>query len=97
MIVLRGAAFQSLLAEVCRFSPPSLNFFMPAMKLESTVKAGSKEIKKYDAPRSPYQRLRESEAPPLESKAELTLLCGMYNPVQLQRNVNKSVLALREA
>jgi hypothetical protein len=35
---------------------------MPTMKLESKVKAGSKEIKKYDAPRSPCQRLMESQA-----------------------------------
>jgi hypothetical protein len=32
------------------------------MKLESEAKAGSKEIKKYDAPRKPRQRLLESEA-----------------------------------
>jgi hypothetical protein len=67
------------------------------MKLESKVKVGSKEIKKYDAPRSPYQRLLESEALLPEVKAELTRLCGMYNPVQLQHTVNKAVLALREA
>jgi hypothetical protein len=67
------------------------------MKLESKVKVGSKEIKKYDAPRSPYQRLLESEALSPEVKAELTRLCGLYNPVQLQQNVNKVVLALREA
>jgi hypothetical protein len=70
---------------------------MPAMKLESRVKAGSKEIKKYDEPRSPYQRLLESEPLPPEVKAELTRLYGLYNSVQLQHNVNKTVLALREA
>jgi hypothetical protein len=51
----------------------------------------------YDAPRSPYQRLLESEALPPEVKAELTRLCGLYNPVQLQHHVNKAILALREA
>jgi hypothetical protein len=30
---------------------PLLNFFMPTMKLESKVKIGSREIKKYDEPR----------------------------------------------
>jgi hypothetical protein len=67
------------------------------MKLESKVKAGSKEIKKYDEPRSPYQRLLESDALPTEVKAELTRLYGLYNPVQLQHTVNKAILALREA
>jgi hypothetical protein len=32
-----------------------------------------------------------------EVKAELSKLCGLYNPVRLQHNVNKTVLALREA
>jgi hypothetical protein len=41
---------------------PLLNFFMPAMKLESKVKAVSKKIKKYDEHRSPYQRLLKSDA-----------------------------------
>ncbi|MDR1220062.1 MAG: transposase family protein [Treponema sp.] len=94
---LEGAAFQARLADVYRSLAPSLNFFMPTMKLESKVKAGSKEIKKYDAPRSPYQRLLESEALSSEVKAELARLCGLYNPVQLQHTVNKAVLALREA
>jgi hypothetical protein len=39
----------------------------------------------------------ESEALSPEVKAELTRLCALYNPVQLQHNVNKSILALREA
>jgi hypothetical protein len=77
---------------------PLLNFFMPTMKLENKVKAGSKEIKKYDEPRSPYRRrLLESDALPPEVKAELTRLCGLYNPVQLQHNASTAVLALREA
>ena len=70
---------------------------MPTMKLASKVKVGSKEIKKYDEPRSPYQRLLESEALSPEVKAELFRLSGLYNPVQLQHNVNKAILALREA
>ncbi|MDR1095830.1 MAG: transposase, partial [Spirochaetaceae bacterium] len=94
---LAGAALQAHLAEVYLSLVPLLNFFMPTMKLERKVKVGSKEIKKYDAPRSPYQRLLESEALSPEVKTELTRLCGLYNPVQLQHNVNKAVLALREA
>jgi hypothetical protein len=70
---------------------------MPTMKLVSKVKVGSKEIKTYDEPRSPCQRLLESEALSPEVKAELTRLGGLYNPVHLQHNVNKAILALREA
>jgi hypothetical protein len=70
---------------------------MPTMKLVSKVKVGSKEIKKYDAPCNPSQRLLESDALSGEVKAELTRLYGLYNPVQLQHLVNKAILALREA
>jgi hypothetical protein len=94
---LEGADLQSRLAEVCRSLVPFLNFFMPTMKLESKVKVDSKEIKKYDELRGPYQRLLESDALLPEVKAELTRICGLYNPVQLQHTVNQSILALREA
>jgi hypothetical protein len=57
----------------------------------------SQRIKKYDASRSPCQRLPESEALPPGVKAELARLCGLYNPVQLQHHVNKAILASREA
>jgi hypothetical protein len=67
---------------------------MPTTKLERKIKTGSKEIKKYDAPRSPYQRLMESDALSSEVKTELLRL---YNPISLQHNGNKAILALREA
>jgi hypothetical protein len=94
---LEGEALQARLAGVYRSLVPLLNFFMPTMKLESKVKAGSREITKYDAPRSPSQRLLEGEALPPEEKAKLTQLCALYNPVQLQHNVNKAIPALQEA
>ncbi|MDR2792595.1 MAG: hypothetical protein LBB61_02875 [Treponema sp.] len=47
-------------------------------------------------PRSPYQRLMESEALSSEVKAERLRLYERYNPVSLQHNVNKATLALRE-
>jgi hypothetical protein len=36
------------------------NFFIPQYKLKSKVRVGSKIKKKYDAPKTPYQRLLES-------------------------------------
>jgi hypothetical protein len=94
---LEGAALKGRLTGVYRSLFPLRNFFMPTMKLESKVKAGSKEIKKYDEPHAPYQRLPESVALRPEVKAELTRLYGLSNPVQLQHTVNNAVLALREA
>jgi hypothetical protein len=70
---------------------------MPTMKLEHKVNVGSREIKKYDEPRGPYQRLLESEVLSPVVKAELTRLYGLYNSVPLPHTVNKAILALREA
>jgi hypothetical protein len=39
----------------------------------------------------------EPVALPPGAKAELSRLCGLYNPVFLRHTVNKAVLALREA
>ncbi|MDR2095093.1 MAG: hypothetical protein LBP76_06195, partial [Treponema sp.] len=94
---LEGAALQSCLTGVYRSLVPLLTVFLPTKKLESKVKVGSKEIKNYDEPRSPYRRLLESNALPPEIKAELIRLYGLYNPVRLQHTVNKAILALREA
>jgi hypothetical protein len=93
---LEGETLRNRLAAVCRSLVPLLNFFMPAMKLESKVKAGSKEIKNMTNPAAPASTLLESEALSSGVKAELTRLCGLYNPAQLQHNANKAILALRE-
>jgi hypothetical protein len=74
---MEGEALRYRLAEGCCPLVPLLNFFMPTMKLVSKVKAGSRGIKKYDAPRSPCQRLMEPEALPPGVKTELARLCGL--------------------
>jgi Fe2+ transport system protein FeoA len=55
----------------------------------------SKEIKVYDEPESPFQRLMEHGELP-GSKDTLERQCALYNPVELQQNVNKAVLRLRQ-
>jgi hypothetical protein len=51
---LEGLEEQALLAAVYRRLAPLLNFFMPSQKLKSKTRVGSKEIKVYDEPRSPF-------------------------------------------
>lgn len=46
------------------------NFFIPQYKLKSKVRIGSKIKKKYDQPKTPYQRLLESNIPE-ENKRKL--------------------------
>jgi hypothetical protein len=68
---------------------------MPAQKLKSKTRAGSKEIKIYDEPSSPFARLAENPGLPQACKDTLNAQCTLYNPVILQQNANRAVLRLR--
>jgi hypothetical protein len=93
---LSGIVEQALLATVYTSLVPLLNFFMPTQKLISKIRVGSKEIKKYDAPRSPFIRLIECKELPQADKDALLAQCALYNPVLLQHTVNKAILRLRQ-
>jgi len=93
---LQGIEEQALLSAVYRPLVPLLNFFMPTQKLERKTRVGSKEIKVYDDPKSPFQRLIESSEVTQETKDSLLAQIALYNPVELQHNVNKAITRLRQ-
>jgi hypothetical protein len=93
---LEGFEEQALLAAVYKPLAPLLNFFMPTQKLVKKTRVGSKEIKVYDEPKSPFQRVMESSAATKETKDSLSVHIALYNPVELQHNVNKAILRLRQ-
>jgi hypothetical protein len=93
---LEGAQEQALLAAVYEPLVPLLNFFMPTQKLKSKTRVGSKEIKVYDDPISPFQRLIQSSETPQQTKDALEAHIALYNPVELQHNVNKAITRLRQ-
>jgi hypothetical protein len=78
------------LAAACKSLVPPLNFLMPSQKLKSKTMIGSKEIKACGERQSPFQRLIESAALPHVYKNTLKAQCSLYNPVELQQNVNKA-------
>jgi hypothetical protein len=92
---LEGLEEQALLAAVYQPLVPLLNSFMPTQKLASKTGAGSKEIKVYGEPKSPFQRLIEPVEPPQETKDSLSARIALYNPAGLQHNANKAILHLR--
>jgi hypothetical protein len=69
---------------------------MPAQKLKSKTRAGSKEINVYDEPRSPFVRLSERAGLPPEYKNALRDQISLYNPAELRQNVGSAVLRLRQ-
>jgi hypothetical protein len=93
---LEGLEELALLADIYRPLAPLLNFFMPTQKLKSKTRVGSKETKMYDEPQSPFQRLIESAEVSQEIKKNLLAQIALYNPVELQHNVNKAILRLRQ-
>ncbi len=61
------------------------NFFQPSMKLIEKVRVGSKVKKKYDTPKTPYQRVLESPFVPEDTKEMLKKEYEKLNPVKLKR------------
>ena len=65
------------------------NFFQPSMKLQSKERQGARVKKKYDAARTPYQRLLDSRFIPEESKKQLRAQYRLLNPAQLKRQLER--------
>ena len=76
---LEGIEEQAFLAAVYQPLVPLLNFFMPTQKLKSKTRVGSKEIKVYDDPESPFQRLSKSKEVSKEIKDSLSAQIALYN------------------
>ena len=76
---------------------PLLNFFIPTKKLLGKTSAGSKTVRLYDAPKTPFQRLTESAYLPDEVKVRLAQRRALLNPADLQYDVHKAVRALYDA
>lgn len=60
------------------------NYFMPQMKLISKDRVGSKVKKKYDTPKTPYQRIIECPTVSEEVKEKLRKTKATLNPFELQ-------------
>ena len=59
------------------------NFFLPSVKLIEKERIGSKTIKKHDSPKTPYQRMINSEYIPQTTKDALTKQLENLNPFEL--------------
>jgi hypothetical protein len=65
------------------------NFFQPSMKLLEKTRIGSKVTKKYDKPKTPYQRIIESNAVSEEVKEKLRRTYEELNPFALKGLIDK--------
>jgi len=69
------------------------NFFIPSVKLIEKKRVGSKIIKRYDKPKTPFQRLLEADTYYVSNtkKQELRKLYDSLNPFDLRNAMEKKI------
>ena len=69
------------------------NFFIPSVKLLEKKRVGSKTIKRYDKPKTPFQRILEADPYYVSNtkKNELQKLFNSLNPFVLRRVMEKKI------
>ena len=70
------------------------NFYGASVKLLSKERIGGKIIKKHDVPKTPYQRVMESERVPDYAKRGLKGIFENTNPFMLRRAIDKKLRQL---
>ncbi len=63
------------------------NFFLPSMKLLEKWREGSQVKKRYDTPKTPYQRVLDSQDVSPSAKARLTRQYKKLNPAKIERRI----------
>jgi hypothetical protein len=74
-----------------------INFFQPSAKLISRERVGGKIKKRYDTPKTPYERLVESSYISGETKEKLEAIYEKLNPAELYRSIKKYQRMLERA
>ena len=67
------------------------NFFLPSVKLLEKKRIASKNIKRYDTPKTPYQRILESTDISDSIKASLKEAFEQMNPFKLRKAMEKKL------
>ena len=72
-----------------------LNCFQPVMKLIKKERAGGHVRRRYDRPKTPYQRVLDSPHVPEETKVKLRAWYATLNPAALKRDIERRLTQLR--
>ena len=79
----------ALLQQLYRLLGLQLNFLRPMRKLVGKQRLGSRVVKRYDQPRTPYQRLLQSGCLGPKESADLQGIFERLNPAELQRRIGE--------
>jgi hypothetical protein len=72
------------------------NFFQPIIKLISKERTGGHIRRKYDKPRTPYQRVMEDKSIDEKMKNNLHEVYESQNPAALKRKVDQKIKSLKQ-
>ena len=67
------------------------NFFSPSVKLLAKERIGSKTLKHYDSPKTPYQRILDSPLIPPQTKLSLSNQLASLNPFVLRKAMEDKI------
>jgi len=73
------------------------NFLQPVMKLKEKIREGGRVHRKYGTPKTPYQRLMESDYISKEAKEKLKSIYDSLNPLELKRAIEVKLDKLYKA
>ena len=71
------------------------NYFTPCFKLKEKVKVGSRYKRIYDEPKTPLERVLESDYIPEEEKQKLKEHLASLDPFQLSKNIDRKILRIK--
>lgn len=82
----------ALMNEIYRdYWNPLHNFFLPPMQLLSKERVGSRIRKKYDFPKTPFERFKLAPNVSEEEKAKLEIRMKSLNPFELKRGLEQKL------
>lgn len=73
------------------------NHFCPTLKLLEKTRINSKYRKRYEPPKTPYQRLLESEHISAEAKEQLRAVHQSLNPFEIKRSIEQKLQTIFKA
>lgn len=71
-----------------------MSFYQPVMKCIEKKRVGSKYVRKYDEPKTPYQRVLLNKDIPQTVKDKLTEIKESLNPLQPKKEVDTLVMKI---
>ena len=83
---------KELMNEIYRnYWNPLQNYFIPTFKIKEKIRIGGKIIKKYDAPKTPYQRVMDSNELSEKQKEILSIKKKQLNPFILKQELERKL------